>query len=206
MRAYCLGLTGGIGSGKSTVATLFAGLGAAVVDTDEIARELTAPGGAAMPAIVAAFGADARDAQGALDRARMRGLVFSDPEARRRLESILHPLIRAEAAGRLARAGPPYVVLVVPLLAERLDDYRGIVDRVAVVDCDPAQQLARIAARPGLDEAQARAILAAQAAPAARLAIADDVIDNRGDLAALRAQVVSLHARCLRAAGIKSPA
>lgn len=211
MRPFCIGLTGGIGAGKSTVAQCFASRGVAVVDTDAIARDLTSAKGAALDAIVEEFGAGCLDGTGALDRQAMRGRVFSDPSARGRLERILHPLIRAEAAKRLYQEGASpakgrYVVLVVPLLAERLDEYRHLVDRIAVVDCDEAQQLQRIMDRPGMSEAQARSILAAQSSRARRLAIADDVIDNRGDLTALAQQVSALHGRYSRLAEEKSPA
>lgn len=192
-RPYCVGLTGGIGCGKSTVAALFARLGARVIDTDEIARELTASGGAALPAIIAEFGARMVDATGALDRGAMRARVFGDDHARRRLQDILHPAIRDLAAQRIRAAGDaPYVLLVVPLLAENLHAYRALIDRVVVVDCAPEQQLARTADRPGVGDAQARAIIAAQVDPAVRLAIADDVIDNRAQPEDLDAGVAVL--------------
>ena len=194
---YCVGLTGGVGSGKSTVAGLFAALGVAVIDTDQIAHEITQAGGAAMPALRAVFGPDMIGPDGGLDRARMRKLVFADSESRRRLESILHPLILAEARRRIvASAGSPYALLVVPLLVET-GAYRQLVDRVLVVDCDETQQLQRTASRPGLSEADARAIMGAQASRADRLACADDVLDNRADVLALRRQVESLHQRYL---------
>lgn len=201
MRPYCVGLTGGVGAGKSTVADLFAVHGAAIVDTDAIARELTSAGGRAMPDIGSTFGAGYVNTDGSLNRSAMRALVFSDTEARRRLEQILHPLIKAEAMRCLSRARAPYVVLVVPLLLEHWGDYRGLVDRVLVVDCDVARQLQRISARPGMDDGQAKAILAAQSGREARLAMADDVIDNRGDRAALSEQVAALHGRYLTMAG-----
>ncbi len=192
-----VGLTGGVGSGKSTVAAWLAELGAGIVDTDAIAHALTAPGGVALPAIAQRFGAGVLDGNGALDRAALRALVFSDASARHGLQAILHPLIREEAI-RLCESVPGlYVVLVVPLLVENLAAYRPLLDRVLVVDCPEAWQIARTAARPGLDEAQARAILAAQASRSERLAVADDVIDNQGDLADLRGKVEILHARYL---------
>jgi dephospho-CoA kinase len=197
MRPFCVGLTGGIGCGKSTVADMLADLGAAVVDTDVIARELTGATGAAIADIVAAFGADALTASGELDRAAMRARVFADRGARERLQDILHPLILEAAARRVGAAEAPYALLVVPLLVESLPRYRALVDRVAVVDCERAQQLARAATRPGLDEAQARAIVDAQIGAAARLAVADDVIANRAGLDALRARVAELHAKYL---------
>lgn len=194
---YCVGLTGGVGSGKSTVAARFAALGAALVDTDVIAHDLTAAKGAAMSAIEAAFGPAVVAADGSLDRAAMRGRVFSDSDARRRLERILHPLIREEARRQVAAAHAPYVVLVVPLLVENLAAYRDGMARIAVVDCDEAQQLERTARRPGITLEQAHAILAAQSPRAARLAIADDIIDNRGSLADLMTRVGQLHQRYL---------
>lgn len=192
-RPYCVGLTGGVGCGKSTVAALFARLGVAIIDTDDIARELTASGGAALPAIVAEFGEQMLDATGALDRAAMRARVFADADARRRLQDILHPAIRDLATQRLRAAGhAPYVMLVVPLLVENLPAYRTLLDRILVVDCAPAQQLARTAARPGVGEAQAQAIIAAQADPAVRRAVADDIIDNRGHAEDLDTRVTEL--------------
>lgn len=190
---YCVGLTGGVGSGKSTAARLFADLGAALVDTDAIAHALSAANGAAMPAIAAAFGDAVIAADGSLDRAAMRARVFSDGSARRHLEQILHPLIHSEARHQIAVARTPYVILIVPLLVENLAAYRQDMDRIVVVDCDEQQQIERSASRPGISLEQARAILAAQSSRAARLAIADDIIDNRGDLAELEAQVGHLH-------------
>ncbi len=196
---YVVGLTGGIGSGKSTVADLFVARGAALVDTDAIAHELAAPGGGALPAIRARFGDGVLRADGGLDRAAMRRLVFSDPGARQALEAILHPLIRAESERRCAAATSPYVILAVPLLVES-GGYRERCDRILVVDCEPAVQVARVMARSGLPEAEVRAILAAQAGRAQRLAAADDVIDNSGTPAALPGQVAALHHAYLAAA------
>jgi len=191
---FLVGLTGGIGSGKSAVADLFAARGVLVIDTDAIAHELTAPGGAAMQAIRAEFGEAAAGADGALDRAAMRAIVFADPSARRRLEAILHPLIRAEGERRLAAkpAGSPYAILMVPLLIEA-GDYRKRVNRIAVVDCAEATQIDRVRRRNGLARSEIERILAAQATRAERLAAADDVIDNDGELAALPPQVERLH-------------
>lgn len=211
-RPWCVGLTGGVGCGKSTVASLFAALGADIVDTDAIARELTAAGGLALPAIARTFGADVLLASGELDRAALRARVFADANARARLEAILHPLIRQHAANRLQAGHGPYQVLVVPLLAEHIEHYRGMLDRVLVVDCDEADQLRRVAERPGLDASQAAAIMAVQAGRQARLSIADDVIDNRGQDAvhagsagedvfpALHRRVRALHADYLKLA------
>lgn len=193
---FVIGLTGGIGSGKSAAADEFARLGATLVDTDAIARVLTAPGGAAIDAVRAAFGDACIDASGAMDRAKVRARVFADPSARRRLEDILHPLIRRESTARVAAAGGAYVVLVVPLLVESAD-YRSRVDRVLVVDCSVELQLARVRTRSGLSEDEARRIVAAQVSRETRLAAADDVIDNSGTLEALHAQVQRLHQRYL---------
>lgn len=191
---YVVGLTGGIGSGKSAAADLFAAHGVAAIDTDAIAHALTKPGGAAMPLIRAEFGDGVVSPDGALDRAAMRAMVFADPAARRRLEAILHPLIRSESERRLAAAAAtaPYAILVVPLLIEA-GDYRKRVNRIAVVDCAEATQIARVMSRSGLSRPEIERILAAQATRAERLAAADDVIDNDGDLAALRGQIERLH-------------
>lgn len=187
-----VGLTGGIGSGKSTVASLFAQAGTAVVDTDDIAHSLTQPNGAAMPAIVTAFGASYADVHGGLDRAAMRSLVFSEPQERRRLEEILHPMILDVANEQLAQATGPYAILVAPLLIES-GAYQNRVDRILVVDCDERTQLARTMVRSGLGEDAVRAIIASQAPRTERLAFADDVIDNSGDQARLQPEVESLH-------------
>jgi dephospho-CoA kinase len=195
---YLVGLTGGIGSGKSAAADRFAALGATVIDTDVIAHRLTAPGGLAIDAIREAFGDGVITAEGALDRKAMRDLVFAEPEARRTLEAILHPAIRAEC-GRLAgMAVTPYVVLAVPLLIES-GTYRERCDRICVVDCPVELQIARVTERNGLAEAQVRAIIAAQASREERLAAADDVIDNSTSMAALHAQVDRLNASYLQA-------
>jgi dephospho-CoA kinase len=198
-RPFCVGLTGGIASGKSAAAEMFASLGAEVVDTDRIARELTLPGGAALDAIVADFGAAVLDADGALNRRAMRARVFADAQARQRLEAILHPLIRAEAQRRVTASEAPYVVLVVPLLVES-GQYDGLCDRVLVVDSDPEAQVARASLRDQTPPEQVRAILAAQASRAVRLARADDVVNNDGDLEHLAKQVARLHPRYLRLA------
>lgn len=198
---FLVGLTGGIGSGKSAAADIFGELGAAVVDTDAIAHELTAPGGAAIDPIRAAFGAEVIAETGALDRAAMRRRVFADAQAKARLEGILHPMIRAEADRRSAASSAPYVVLVVPLLVES-GSYRSRVQRVAVVDCPEDIQVARVMSRSGLSADEARAIMAAQASRAQRLAVADDIIDNGGALAALRPQVEALHRQYLEMAAV----
>ena len=197
--AIVVGLTGGIGSGKSRAADAFAALGADVIDTDAIAHQLTAPGGAALGAIVETFGPDVLDANGAMDRSRMRQRVFRDPADRQRLEAILHPMIRIESQRRVAAATAPYVVLVVPLLVES-PGYRDRVQRVLVVDCPEEKQLERVGARSKLAPADVQRIIAAQVPRARRLAAADDVIDNSGDIEALEAQVLGLHRRYLELA------
>ena len=192
MKRYVVGLTGGIGSGKSAVARLFAERGADIVDTDAIAHELTAPGGAAIPPIEARFGRTAIAADGALDRTAMRTRVFSDVAARRQLEAILHPLIRARSEQLLTQAKGPYAVLVVPLLVEAGLD-RARYRRILVVDCPEEVQIARVMARSGLAAAEVRAIMATQASRTERLSQADDVVDNGGALEHLAPQVERLH-------------
>jgi dephospho-CoA kinase len=189
-------LTGGIGSGKSSVAEAFAQRGVAVVDTDAIAHELTGPGHSATRAIAAAFGSEYLTAEGALDRARMRERVFGDDGARRQLEAILHPLIRAEALRRVAAAVSPYVVLVVPLLVET-GAWRDAARRVLVIDCPESLQVERVMKRSGLTADAVRAIMGAQVSRSERLARADDVLVNDGDLAALDTAVETLHRRYL---------
>jgi dephospho-CoA kinase len=190
---FSVGLTGGIGCGKTTVADLFAARGASVIDTDQIAHSLTAPHGAAMPALVAEFGPEYATPEGALDRARMRALVFSDPGARARLEAILHPRIREATAAAALLASGPYVMFVVPLLIES-GTWRDRVARVLAIDCPEQMQVARVMARNGLPEAQVRAIMAAQVTRKQRLEAADDVILNDADVPALLPQVERLHA------------
>ncbi len=190
---FSVGLTGGIGCGKSTVADMFAALGASVIDTDQIAHALTAPHGAAMPALLAEFGAGFATPEGALDRARMRELVFKDDTARARLEAILHPRIRDATAAAAAIATGDYVIFVVPLLIES-GTWRQRVTRVLAIDCPEEVQVARVMARSGLLEPQVRAIMAAQVTRAQRRAAADDIILNDDGLDALRPQVELLHA------------
>ena len=201
---YTIGLTGGIGSGKSSAADLFSELGATVIDSDAIAHALTAPGGGAIAAIRATFGDDFIDGSGALDRPKMRQLAFTESGARKKLESILHPLIRTES-DRLANAARgPYVILMIPLLIESgggRPPGRDRFGRIAVVDCPETTQLARVTARSHLPEAQVHAIIASQASREQRLAAADDVIDNSGSLEALRPQVGRLHGQYLALAG-----
>ena len=190
-----IGLTGGIASGKSLVARFFAEQGAEVIDTDEIARELVLPGTPALEKIVASFGPGVLTHARSLDRARLRSIVFSDPERRRVLESILHPLIRAETLARADRSSAPYAVLVVPLLFET--GFDRLVHRKLVVDCPESVQLTRLIERDGIGETEARAMLAAQLGRDERLAGSDDRIDNSGSPESTRKQVLDLHARYL---------
>ncbi len=185
-----IGLTGGIGSGKSTVAALFARHGAPIIDTDEISRALTAPGQPAVAAIIRAFGPTVQDAAGTLDRAALRDLVFRDRSKRRLLEQILHPLIRREVERRLEGLHAPYVVIVAPLLIE--SGFTDLVDRILVVDAKEEDQIRRVQQRSGLTEPEIRRILAAQLGRQARLAHADDVIVNDADMAHLAQAVQRL--------------
>jgi dephospho-CoA kinase len=186
-----IALTGGIASGKTAVAELFAKLDVPVLDTDQIARDIVAPGSATLGQLVAEFGTEILDAHGRLDRARMRERVFSDPQQRRKLEAITHPAIRAELARRSAAAGGDYQIHVIPLLVEsgRAEAY----DRVLVVDCPVEAQIARLMARDGTSRAQAEEILAAQVSREERLDAAHDVIENTGTLADLQDFVATLH-------------
>lgn len=196
---YIVGITGGIGSGKSTVADRFAALGVVLVDADLIAHQMTGPGGPAMPAIIAEFGPQIAAADGRLDRAAMREMAFKDPEARKRLERILHPMIRAESDRQIAAAKSPYVMTVVPLLVET-GGHKGRAQRILVVDCPEEVQVQRVMVRSQLPREQVLAIMKVQASRAQRLAVADDVVDNGGDPAALDAQVEALHQNYLERA------
>ena len=193
---YCVGLTGGIGTGKSVVSGLFENLGATIVDTDEISRALTAPGGAALGALRVQFGAEAIGPDGGLDRERMRRLVFHDARAREQLEAILHPLIRGRTEAAIAAARGPYVIVVVPLLFET-GACLEFVQRVLVVDCDEPEQVRRVVTSRGLSAEEVRRIMAAQLPRAERLRRADDVLHNENGIEALRAHVERLHARYL---------
>ena len=192
--ALVVGLTGGIGSGKSAAADEFARLGAAVVDTDAIAHELTRAGGAAVAELRRLFGDAYVGADGSMDRAKVRALVFDDPAAKKKLERLLHPLIRAESERRIAAASGLYVIHVVPLLVES-PDYRQRVARVLVVDSPESLQIERVRRRSGLSEEEVRRIIGTQIERQQRLAAANDVIDNSGSLAALHKQVLELHRR-----------
>jgi dephospho-CoA kinase len=193
-----VGLTGGIASGKTTVASMFAALGAGIVDTDLIARELVEPSEPGLAAIVAEFGPSILLEDGALDRAALRRIVFRDAERRRALEAILHPRIRARALERLELLDTPYAIVVVPLLLET--GFDELVERILVVDCPEQLQLERLCRRDGVDLHDARAMLEAQIDRQTRLARADDIVDNSGTSASTRAQVEALHARYLQLA------
>ena len=193
---FAVGLTGGIGSGKTTVAELFVELGAGLVDTDEIARALTGPGKAAVGEIARRFGPQFVTADGALDRVRMRKLAFEDACARKDLESILHPLIRREAGRRVAESTAPYVILVVPLLFES-GAYPNLVRRVLVVDSDQETRIDRVRRRSNLPREEILAIMSSQLDQAERLRRADDVIRNDGSVDDLRPQVAALHSKYL---------
>lgn len=198
MPPYRVALTGGIASGKTTVANLFAELGVPVIDTDIIAREVVEPGQPALAAVVEAFGRDVLDDDGRIDRRRMRERIFADPDARRRLEGILHPAIRSAMEHQSREAGGVYQVLVIPLLAE--GKRRDHVDRVLLVDVPEELQVERLMGRDGASREQARASLDAQASRAARLAMADDVVLNTGRVYDLREKVAELHAKYSRLA------
>jgi dephospho-CoA kinase len=190
-----IGLTGGIGSGKSSAAQFFAASGAKIVDADAIARALTASGGAAMPAIRAEFGDTYVDDTGALDRARMRNLIFSEPAAKERLENIVHPQVRADIEAAIARVDPQdIVVLDVPLLFEGMG-YRRVVDTTVAIDCTLAIQVSRVLARGGHTQASALSVIAAQLLRPLRLQLADHVLCNSGTLEDLKANVAALLAR-----------
>ena len=180
-KPFVVGLTGGIGSGKSAVADALGRMGATVVDTDVIAHQLTTPGGAAIPAISEAFGPEYIDAAGAMDRRRMRDRVFQNAGERKRLEQILHPMIREENDRQIAGASGTYVVMVVPLLVEAVE-YQKRSTRILVVDCQESTQVRRVMQRSGLSEDEVRRIMATQTTRAARLAVADDVIENESTL------------------------
>jgi dephospho-CoA kinase len=191
---FRVGLTGGIASGKSAVSACFEQLGVPVIDTDVLAREAVAPGSDGLAAVAARFGDGILQADGSLDRRALRTIVFTDPKARQDLESIVHPRIHALLAARIGEVRAPYCVLAIPLLVE---GGRIPVDRILVVDCPREVQLTRLLARDGETQAGAEAILAAQASREARIARADDLIDNTGSLASLGAKVQKLHEQYL---------
>lgn len=196
---FVVGLTGGIGSGKSEAARLFAGLGVPVVDTDAIAHALTAPGQPALASIAQAFGAEALNADGTLHRAYLRQRIFADPAARKMLEGILHPLIRAQVRQAMVEnAAAPYQIVVVPLLFET-GAYADLINRSLLIDCAETLQLRRAMARSQLSEPDVRAIMAAQFSRDQRLALADDIIRNDGTLEELTSQVAAQHQKYIKA-------
>jgi dephospho-CoA kinase len=198
-RVFRVGLTGGIASGKSTVAKFFGALGVPIIDTDQVAREVVEPGQPPLERLVERFGRTILTEDGHLDRPKLREIVFSDPKARADLEALTHPAIGSAVEAWSAAAGGPYQVLIIPLLVEK--SLASQLDRVLVVDCDEELQIRRLQARDGSTLEQARAILNAQTSRAARLKVAQDVIENEGDLSAVRDQVSALHARYLELAG-----
>lgn len=195
-----VGLTGGIASGKSTAAAFFRAHGVPVIDADQVARDVVAPGTPGLVAVAEAFGPDILQADGALDRRRLREIVFADAAERRRLEAILHPRIRDEIRARLAQARGPYCILDVPLLIES-PALRALAHRVLVIDVPVDLQVARLMRRDGMTAAQCEAMLAAQASRTRRLEGADDVVDNAGNMTTLQRQLESMHARYLDLAG-----
>ncbi len=204
---FSVGLTGGVGSGKSTIAAMLSDHGAAIVDADAIAHQLTSSGGAAIQRLRATFGDEALAADGSLDRARMRARVFSDPAERAQLEALLHPMIRTamrDRAAVLVAGGCRYVVFVVPLLVES-GNWRGNVNRVLLVDCSEATQMARVSARVGMDEKTAREIIGSQATRRQRLAVADDALVNEAPLDLIEPKVEHLHRAYMRCAAEQGP-
>jgi dephospho-CoA kinase len=197
-RAFRVGLTGGIASGKSTATKFFADLGVPIIDTDQVARDVVEPGQPPLERLVERFGDSILTPDGHLDRPALRNIVFSDPKARADLEALTHPAIGAAVEARSAIAGGPYQILVLPLLVEK--SLGSQLDRVLVVDCDEELQIKRLEARDGSTLAQAQAILNAQVSRGARLKAAHDVIKNDGDISAVRDQVAELHARYLELA------
>lgn len=193
-----VGLTGGIASGKSFVASMFVKLGAPLIDTDVVAREVVAPGEPGLGAVLAAFGPKVLRSTGELDRAALRSIVFADDALRRKLEALLHPLIRARTLAKLAETEAPYALVAVPLLVET--DFAALVDRVLVVDCPESTQLERLIKRDAIPRTEALAMVRAQADRATRLQAAHDVIDNSGTVDATRRQVEQLHRRYLEIA------
>lgn len=200
---FRVGLTGGIASGKSTVARFFEALGVPVIDTDVIAREVVAPGTPLLEKLIERFGPSVRSPDGTLNRAALRELVFADPKARADLNALMHPAILAEMERQSAQAGGAYQILAIPLLVET--GAQATVNRVLVVDCDEELQIRRLQARDGSTLEQARAILNAQAPRQRRLEAADDVVTNNGDLASVRDQVAALHLRYLEYARQAKP-
>lgn len=201
--SYRVGLTGGIGSGKSTAAELFAALDVPVIDTDTISHRLTRPNGEAIPAIQSVFGSEYLDSTGALDRAKMRQLIFTDTTAKNLLEKILHPLIFAEARSQAAISSASYVIIIVPLLFETTV-FKEWMNRTVTVDCTEETQIKRITKRNGMNEQTARSIISQQFSRTQRLELADDIIDNEGDLAELGEQIARLNLRYLELSTISN--
>ena len=197
-RAFRVGLTGGIASGKSTAAKFFGALGIPILDSDQVAREVVEPGQPPLERLVERFGRGILTPDGHLDRPALRNIVFSDPKARADLENLTHPAIGATMEARSAAAGGPYQILVIPLLIEK--NLGSQVNRVLVVDCEEELQIRRLHTRDGSTRAQAQAILDAQVSRSARLKAADDVIRNDADMGAVQTQVAELHARYLELA------
>ena len=195
---YAVGLTGGIGCGKSSAAKIFASLGAAVIDTDEIAHQLTSLGQPALKTIAASFGNEYLQSDGNLDRKQIRQLIFSDKTAKTKLENILHPLIKQQVINELNKCTAPYVLVVVPLLLET-ENYNDLIQRVLVIDCTEDQQVTRTMARSHLSLQEVQAIMATQVLRNKRLALADDVITNTSNLESLRTQILQLHETYLHA-------
>jgi len=197
---FIVALTGGIGSGKSSAATCFADLGVAIVDTDAIAHRLTGPNSLAVKEIASRFGNEYLLADGSLDRAKLRQLVFTTPSARIELENLLHPLILHEAEQQILAADTPYVIVVIPLLFERGNAYRGMAQRIVTVDCDESRQISRTQARSGLTESEVRAIMDTQVGREERKRLSDIVLSNNGTTEELQAQIAALHLSLLKEA------
>lgn len=195
-----IGLTGGIGSGKSTVSALFAKLGVHIIDTDLISRELVEPGRPALKALADHFGQDVLNADGSLNRPHLRAHIFGHPEERHWLEQLLHPLIRQEVQNRISQDPGPYTIIVIPLLTEGYRQDYPYLDRICVVDCEDAFQLERTASRDGISTELAAEMVRSQLSRDARLALADDVLTNNHDLSTLEAQVMKLHQRYIKLA------
>jgi dephospho-CoA kinase len=200
---FTVGLTGGIGSGKTTVAESFASNGASVVDTDKISHLLTGPNQPALAEIARNFGPQFLASDGSLDRIRMRNLVFADPSARKNLEEILHPMIREETVRQIQNAIAPYVIVVVPLLIES-DSYKKTMNRILVVDCEPETQIRRVTERSGLNREEVLSIIKTQVSRERRLSEANDIIYNEGTIESLLAQVKALHIQYLRFATMRT--
>jgi len=200
---FTVGLTGGIGSGKTTVAESFASNGASVVDTDKISHLLTGPNQPALAEIARNFGPQFLASDGSLDRIRMRNLVFADPSARKNLEEILHPMIREETVRQIQNAIAPYVIVVVPLLIES-DSYKKTMNRILVVDCEPETQISRVTERSGLNREEVLSIIKTQVSRERRLSEANDIIYNEGTIESLLAQVKALHIQYLRFATMRT--